>query len=395
MRRQAEFPPPNFRRTGGHEKPRRDARAASIRSARSRAGAMMRHQGAGFLQTMLSGLRGRILALYALLVVANLAAWAWALVAFRDHPVLLGTAFLAYSLGLRHAVDADHVAAIDNVTRKLMQEGKQPIGAGFFFSLGHSTVVVLASLGIALTATALQARFPFFREVGGLVGTGVSALFLFAVAIANIFILAAVWRAFQRARRGEPDATAALFEVQPAGGLLARILGPLFRFVRASWQMYPLGFLFGLGFDTATEIGLLGISAAEAAKGVSVWTILVFPALFTAGMSLVDTTDSVLMVGAYGWAFRKPIRKLYYNLTITFASVLVALLVGGIETLGLIGRKLGLEGGIWDFVALLGDNFGHLGYVIVGLFAASWLGSMLLYRLAGFDELDRAPERRG
>jgi high-affinity nickel-transport protein len=170
------------------------------------------------------------------------------------------------------------------------------------------------------------------------------------------------------------------------GGFLARIFRPLFRMISRSWHMYPLGFLFGLGFDTATEIGLIGIAAAEASKGLPIWSILVFPAMFTAGMTLIDTTDSVLMVGAYGWAFIKPIRKLYYNLTITAVSVAVALVVGGIETLGLIGSQLSLSGGFWDAISSLNDNFGTLGYLIIGIFILSWVVSLAVYRLGGYEE---------
>jgi nickel/cobalt transporter (NiCoT) family protein len=340
-----------------------------------------------------AAMRGKLFGIFVVLVSANLAAWAWALIAFHDYPVLLGTAFLAYSFGLRHAVDADHIAAIDNVTRKLMQEGRRPVAAGFFFSLGHSTVVVLASVGIAVTAGLLQSRFAAFKEVGGVIGTSVSALFLFAIALANLVVLGGVYRAFQRARRGESVQDGAPDALLVQGGLLGRLFRPLFRLIARSWHMYPLGFLFGLGFDTATEIGLLGIAAAEATRGLPIWSILVFPALFTAGMSLVDTVDSVLMVGAYGWAFVKPIRKLYYNMTITLVSVLVALIVGGIEALGLIAGQLELEGRFWSAIGALNDSFGTLGYLIIGVFAVSWLVSVAIYRLKGYDliETPRAP----
>ncbi len=332
--------------------------------------------------------RAGIVGLYAVLGAANLLAWGWALIAFHDYPVLLGTAFLAYGFGLRHAVDADHIAAIDNATRKLMQQGKRPVALGFFFALGHSTVVVLAAVAVALTAGWLRNRFPMFQEVGGVVGTGVSALFLLAVAVVNLFILSAVWRSFCHVRRGGTLAGGELDALLSGRGLLARIFRPLFRLIGKSWHMYALGFLFGLGFDTATEIGLLGIAAAEASRGLSLWATLVFPLLFTAGMTAIDTTDSVLMVGAYGWAFVKPVRKLYYNLTITFVSVVVAFLVGGIEALGIVAEKLGLSGKFWDFVAALNDNFGSLGYLIIAIFAVSWLGSIVVYRLKRFDELE-------
>jgi high-affinity nickel-transport protein len=341
-----------------------------------------------------STLRGRIVAIYGLLIAVNVAAWAWALSAFHDYPVLLGTAFLAYSFGLRHAVDADHIAAIDNVTRKLMQEGKRPLAAGLYFSLGHSTVVVLASIGVAVTATAFKERFADLQTIGSVIGTAISAAFLLLIATINLVILANVYRAFRRVKNGNAVGDEELNLMMAGGGLFARACRSLFRLIEASWHMYPLGFLFGLGFDTATEVGLLGISAAEAAGGVSIWSILVFPALFTAGMTLIDTTDSVLMVGAYGWAFVKPIRKLYYNLTITFVSVLVAVIVGGVEALGLLAEKLGLQGGFWDAVASLNDNFGMLGYLIIGIFAVSWLVSIGLYRLNGYDRLELATPAR-
>jgi nickel/cobalt transporter (NiCoT) family protein len=330
----------------------------------------------------------RVAALYLLLIAANLGAWAWALIAFRRYPLFLGTSLLAYGLGLRHAIDADHIAAIDNVTRKLMHEGKRPIATGFFFSLGHSTVVVLASIAIAATAMAFDSSLKSWHDVGGIIGTSVSAVFLLAIAVMNIFILVSVYRAFHRVKNGGAYVEEDLDVLMSGGGLLARIFRPLFGMVRTSWHMYPLGLLFGLGFDTATEIGLLGISAAEAARGMSIWSILVFPALFTAGMSLVDTTDSILMLGAYGWAYARPIRKLYYNLTITFVSVVVALLVGGLEALGLVGQRLGLRGAFWDAVAVLNGDFGMIGYVIVGVFAVTWGVSAIVYRVKRYDTLE-------
>ncbi|MGO4326072.1 HoxN/HupN/NixA family nickel/cobalt transporter [Cupriavidus sp. 2TAF22] len=332
--------------------------------------------------------RRKVIALYAFLIAANVGAWIWALAAFRDHPMLLASAVLAYSLGLRHAVDADHIAAIDNVTRKLMQEGKRPVAVGFFFSLGHSTVVTLMSIGIAVAAAALQTRFADMKAVGGMIGTSVSALFLFLLAFFNLLILISVWRAFRAVRRGEALKEQDLDLLLNNRGFLARLFRPLFRLASRSWHLFPMGLLFGLGFDTATEVALFGLSAAEAAKGVPFWTIMVFPALFTAGMSLVDTTDGILMLGAYGWAFTKPIRKLYYNMTITLVSVVVAVVIGGIEALGLIADKLGLEGGLWDVVGELNAHFGMLGYVIIGVFVLSWLVSMVVYRVRRYDEIE-------
>jgi nickel/cobalt transporter (NiCoT) family protein len=333
-------------------------------------------------------LRATALGLALVIGTANLLAWFWALVAFHDYPVLLGTAFLAYGFGLRHAVDADHIAAIDNATRKLMQEGKRPAALGFYFALGHSTVVVVASIAVAATAGWLRQDFPRLQEVGGLVGTGISALFLLAVAVVNLFIFVAVWKSFHRVRAGEKLGEGELDTMLAGQGFLARLVRPLFRLVTRSWHMFAVGLLFGLGFDTATEIGLLGIAASEAAHGLSLWATLVFPALFTAGMCLIDAADSVLMVGAYGWALAKPVRKLYYNLTITFASVVVALLIGGVEMLGLAIERLGLTGPFWNAVAALNDNFGSIGYVVLAIFIVSWLGSMVIYRLKGYGALD-------
>ncbi len=333
-------------------------------------------------------LRGPLIGIYGLLITANLAAWAWAFLLFQHQPLFLGTALLAYSFGLRHAVDADHIAAIDNVTRKLMQEGKRPVTVGLFFALGHSAVVVLAAAGVAATATLLSTQFDQFKSVGGVIGTTVSALFLFAIATANLFILRAVWRTWRHVRAGGRYVDADFDLLLNSRGLLARLFRPLFRLVTNAWHMFPLGFLFGLGFDTATEVSLLGISATQAAQGVSAWSIMVFPALFAAGMSLVDTTDGVLMLGAYDWAFVHPVRKLYYNLTITLVSVVVAVLVGGIEALGLLGAQLDLSGWFWDGISALNDNFNSLGFAIIGVFIAAWVGSVLIYRYKGFDRIE-------
>ena len=333
-------------------------------------------------------LRGRVITMYAILIPANILAWLWAWIAFHDQPVLLGTAVLAYTFGLRHAVDADHIAAIDNVTRKLMQSGKRPLSVGLFFSLGHSSVVVIASVFVALAVATLQTQFEGFKEIGGLIGTGVSAFFLLAVAAVNIVILVSVFRLFRAVKRGERFIEEDFDILMSQRGLIGRMLRSLFGIITKSWHMYPLGFLFGLGFDTATEIALLGIAASQGSEGMSMWTILVFPALFTAGMTLIDTTDAVLMVRAYGWAYIKPIRKLYYNMTITLVSVMVALLIGGVEALGLIGRKLDLTGSFWTGIEALNENFGALGYVIIAIFLVSWMVSVIVYRLKGYDDIE-------
>ena len=329
--------------------------------------------------------RAKIIALYAFLLAANVIVWTWALLALSDRPTLLGTSLLAYVLGLRHAVDADHIASIDNVVRKLMQEGKRPFAVGLLFSLGHSLSIALAVAAIAATAFVLQSRFAEFKSVGSVVGTGASAFFLLTIAAINLVILRGVWRSFRRARRGEPVAEEELDLLLSGRGLLGRIFRPLFRMVSRSWQMFPIGLLFGLGFDTATEISLFTVAAGQASGGMTFATVMIFPALFTAGMTLLDTTDSVLMVGAYGWAFLDPIRKIWYNLTITAVSVIVALLIGGIEALGLIGGKLGLAGGCWDLIRGLNDGLASFGYLVVGIFVVSWAVSYLLYRWQGLD----------
>ena len=333
-------------------------------------------------------LRSRLIGIYSVLIAANVAVWIWAFVIFQNQPLFLGTALLAYGFGLRHAVDADHIAAIDNVTRKLMQEGKRPLTVGFFFALGHSTVVIVAAVGVAATATVLSSRFEQFKSVGGVISTSVSALFLFVIATANLLIFRAVWQTWRHVRAGGRYVEEDFDLLLNNRGLLARLFRPLFRMVTHSWHMFPLGFLFGLGFDTATEVALLGISATQAAQGISMWSIMVFPALFAAGMSLIDTTDGVLMVGAYNWAYIRPIRKLYYNLTITLVSAVVALLVGGIEALGLIGTKLSLSGWFWDGIGALNENFNSLGFVIIGVFIAAWIGSVVIYRYRDLDNID-------
>ena len=326
--------------------------------------------------------------MYALLAAFNIGTWLWALLAFRNYPLLLGTALVAYTFGLRHAVDADHIAAIDNVTRKLMQQGKRPVSVGFFFSLGHSTIVFALSIAIALTSVALKDRFDSLESIGGIIGTSVSAFFLLAIAVANILILISVYRTFQHVKKGGAYVDEDLNLVLAKRGFFGRLFRKLFRLVDHSWQMYPVGFLFGLGFDTATEVGLLGISAAAAAKGLPIWSILVFPALFTAGMALIDSTDSILMLGAYGWAFVKPMRKLYYNMTITFVSIVVALLIGGIEALGLIGDELAWKGSFWTLMDSLNDNFGTIGFLIIGVFVVSWIASYVIYRVNRYDEIE-------
>jgi nickel/cobalt transporter (NiCoT) family protein len=332
------------------------------------------------------GLKARLAGIYAVIAVLNIGAWLCALVAFRGRPVTLGIALMSYALGLRHAFDADHIAAIDNVTRNLMQRNKRPVSVGFFFALGHSAVVVVVVAVVVRAANALQ-HLESFRHIGRTIGVSVSALFLFAIAAMNIAIVPSVYKRYRRALSGSayiPEDG----DLPSHCGILTRIVQPLFGLVTQSWHMLPLGFLFGLGLDTATEVAMFAMSVAQAAQGISLWAILIFPLLFAAAMSLIDTTDGVVMLGAYEWAFVTPVRKLYYNMTITVLSVVVALSVGGIELLGLVAEELDLHGPIWRAILSLNEHLNNLGLVIVGLFLAGWLFFYLLYRIRPVEKCD-------
>jgi high-affinity nickel-transport protein len=341
-------------------------------------------------------MKRKTIGIYAFLIAFNIAAWVWAIVAFQHYPVLLGTALLAYTFGLRHAFDVDHIAAIDTVTRKLMHQNTCPVTVGFYFAIGHSLIMFIGTFVIMATWNATTGGVTSHEAVAGgfidgiklpVLSTFVSASFLLLMAIINLTIARSTYRTFKRVRNGGAYLEEDLDMLLNKRGFLSRIFRPLFRLVNKSWHMLLIGFLFGLGFDTATEIALLGIAGAEAAKGASVWVILVFPTLFAAGMSLMDTTDSVLMSGAYGWAFRKPIRKLYYNMTITTLSALVALVIGGIETAGLISEKYHLKGALWDELSVLNGHWGTIGFGIVAIFIVCWLVSTIVYRAKRYDEL--------
>jgi high-affinity nickel-transport protein len=269
-----------------------------------------------------------------------------------------------------------------------MHQGQKPVGVGLYFSLGHSTVVFGLSVAIALASVFIKNNFASLQNIGGMIGTGVSAFFLFAIAAANLIVLASVYRTFRVVKAGGAYVDEDLDLILSQRGFFGRIFRRLFRLIEKSWHMYPLGFLFGLGFDTATEVGLLGISATEATRGLPIWSILVFPALFTAGMALIDSADSILMLGAYGWAFVKPIRKLYYNMTVTFVSVVVALFIGGIEALSLLGNQLEMRGTFWTGLGSLNNHFGVLGFLIIGVFAVSWATSIFVYRRNRYDEIE-------
>ncbi|MGJ8525980.1 High-affinity nickel transport protein [Halomonadaceae bacterium LMG 33818] len=329
----------------------------------------------------------RLITMSTLLIIMNAGAWLWAFIAFWDKPGLLGIALLIYSLGLRHAVDADHIAAIDNVTRKLMQTDQRPVSVGFFFAMGHSTVVIIAAACVALAASTFNSM-EAASSITGIISTSVSATFLLIIAAMNIAIFISIYRNYKRIRAGGTYVQEDMDILLNNRGILSRLFKPLFRFVSKSWHMYPLGFLFGLGFDTATEVAMFGVSGAQAAKGVPFESIIVFPFLFAAGMSLVDTVDGVMMLGAYNWAFVKPIRKLYYNMSITAVSIIVAVFIGGIEALGLIGNQLNLEGWFWEGLNFLNDNFNDIGFSIIGLFIIAWVASFVIYKIKRLDDVE-------
>lgn len=321
------------------------------------------------------------------LLVLNVVVWAIAFILFNKSAGLIATCLLAWTFGLRHAVDADHIAAIDNVTRKMMQQGKRPFSIGAFFSFGHSTIVILATLAIALTAAAFKGKMDWFHNIGGVIGTTISACFLLLMALVNLVILRNTWKSFEEIKQGKTHVVMDV-ETIPKGGLMSWLFSYVFRLVNHSWHMYFVGFLFGLGFDTATEVGLLSISAAGATHGMPIWSIMIFPILFASGMAFIDSVDNIVMVGAYGWAFNKPQRKIYYNITVTGASVIVAFLIGGIEALGLLGEKFDLQGLFWQLIYNVNDNFGDVGFIVIGLFVIFWAISVINYRMKGYDKLD-------
>lgn len=298
--------------------------------------------------------------------------------------IFTGLALTAYILGLRHGFDADHIAAIDNTTRKLLNENKRPLTVGTWFSLGHSTIVVIMVAAFIAATEFVKSTYPQLLAIGAIVGTLVSGVFLIIIGLVNLIIFSAAYGMFRGLRDGTIDPAALENEIQKRG-FLYRYFGRLFRVVNKPWQIYPIGVLFGLGFDTATEIIIIAIAVTFASTtGISLWFIMILPLLFTCGMVLSDTTDGFAMRYAYGWAFLKPLRKVYYNLTLTLLSVLVAMLIGGVEFLQVVSTELGWGGGFWAW--LNGLNFETLGIGIVGLFIGSWLIAMLVYRLKGYEE---------
>jgi nickel/cobalt transporter (NiCoT) family protein len=334
------------------------------------------------------GERARLGAFFGGVGALHIAGWGLLLAYGASHPTFLALGGLAYTFGLRHAFDVDHIAAIDNTTRKLLQTGKKPVGVGFFFSLGHSTVVFLIAVALGLAVKVIVQGVVGgngeLRSIGGSVGTLVSGGFLVLIGVLNLVILVDIVRVYKRMRRGEFDREGLEHELV-AGGIMTKIFGRVFRLIDHSWQMYPIGFLFGLGFDTASEVALLAISAGAAAQGLPFTAVISLPLIFAAGMSLMDTADGAFMSKAYTWAFASPIRKVFYNLTVTSLSVFVALFVGVVELTQVLIQTLKLQGGVYSAIANF-DILGKAGYVIVAAFVITWAGAFAIYKVRRIDE---------
>jgi high-affinity nickel-transport protein len=335
-----------------------------------------------------SGERRRLAGFFGGVGLLHIVGWGLLLVAAAGQPTILALGGLAYTFGLRHAFDADHISAIDNTTRKLLQDGRKPVGVGFFFSLGHSTVVFLVAVALGLTVKwivdGVAGDGGMLRSVSGTVGTVVSGGFLVLIGLLNLLILIDIVRVYRRLKAGEYDEASLELDLT-AGGFMSRIFGRLFRVIRHSWQMYPIGFLFGLGFDTASEVAILAIAAGAAAKGLPFMAVIALPLIFAAGMSLMDTADGAFMAKAYSWAFTSPIRKVFYNLTMTSLSVFVALFIGTIELMQVLIERFDLKGGVFGAIAGF-DLIGRAGYFIVVAFIVAWIAALLIYKARRIDE---------
>jgi nickel/cobalt transporter (NiCoT) family protein len=333
--------------------------------------------------------RALVFAMYAGIALVTLAGLMLADVFARSVALILGLSLTTYVLGLRHGLDADHIAAIDNVTRRLTKGGKGPLTVGAWFSLGHSTIVFALTIGIALAARQVITAEPALAGIGSLLGTGISALFLWLIGAVNLLSAVQISRTLRDVRSGKKQTTDQNSGVE-GGGLYARKMGRLFDLVRKPWQIYPIGVLFGLGFDTATEVALISLSVlAAVGSSFSIWTLLVLPLTFTCGMVLVDTTDGVMMSMAYGWAFLQPMRKIFYNLTVTLGSIVVAFLIGGVEVLQVLSQALDLKGFFWTWVG--GIDFETLGLVVVAAFGVTWVVSLSVYRLRHYGTITLPP----
>lgn len=327
----------------------------------------------------------KIIIVYSIIGLATVLGFIASTIVGRLSVLLAGLGIVAYVFGLRHGVDADHIAAIDNTTRKLMQENQRPFTVGLWFSLGHSTIVVGLIVALVFATRSIIGQIPVLQSSGALLGTTVSGIFLWLIGIVNMIIVLNIYRIFKELRRGKLNQTE-LEALLDNRGFLNRYFRPLFKIVKRPWQIYPIGVLFGLGFDTASEVALIAISVGiGVTSSVPVWMILVLPFMFTCGMVLIDTTDGLTMRIAYGWAFMNPIRKIYYNLTVTVISVLVALAIGTAELLQVLANELSLTGIFWDW--LNGLDFETLGFGIIAIFLVSWLVSVAIWKYRRFEEI--------
>jgi high-affinity nickel-transport protein len=329
------------------------------------------------------------------LVIAALNVLGWGIFAFAVEPhhfrfqglgLGLGVAFTAWTLGARHAFDADHISAIDNTTRKLMSDGKRPLGTGFFFALGHSTIIIVAGVGLGIAAKAVFGAVvkptSGYEVIGGVIGTSMAAAFLYLIAGLNMVVLAGILKVFRGLRAGLFDEAELELQLQ-ARGMMWRFFGRFMRSITKTWHMFFVGLIFGLGFDTATEVLLLAATAAAATQGLPWYAVLALPLLFAGGMTLFDTLDGCFMNFAYGWAFARPVRKVYYNVVITGLSVAVAFLIGTIEIIGLLAAELRIHGGFWDFMANF--NINKAGFAIAALFVLVWVVAIAVWKLGKID----------
>jgi high-affinity nickel-transport protein len=326
----------------------------------------------------------RLAGLYGVIVSLHVVGWGLFLFYSSRYPALIGLGFVAYMFGLRHAFDADHIAVVDDTVRYMLQKGEKPLGIGFFFSLGHSTIVFVLAVAITFAAATVKQDLPALQNLGGIIGASVSGTFLWIIGILNLLVLLDILKVWGQAKTGK-HSHAHLEELLSQRGFINRLFGGrLQKFINHSWQMYPLGLLFGLGFDTASEVALLAMTAGASAGNLPVPAVLSLPILFAAGMSAMDTTDGVLMSKAYNWAFINPLRKIFYNITTTSLSITVALVIGSIELLQVLTSMLELKGPFFHFIG--GLDFGSLGYVIVGLFLLAWGFSFALWKFCRIEE---------
>lgn len=327
-----------------------------------------------------------IIGIYLFIAAATIFGFVISAIIGRISLVFAGLGIVAYVLGLRHGLDADHIAAIDNTTRKLMQEGKRPLSVGMWFSLGHSTIVAGLIVALVISTRVIASWIPMLQSAGAVIGTSISGTFLWVIGLINIPIVLGIYKTYKQFRKGAIDSDQ-LVELLDKRGFLNRYFSPLFRLVGKPWQIYPIGVLFGLGFDTASEVALIAITVGiGVSSSVPLWMVLILPYMFTCGMVLVDSTDGITMRLAYDWAFLQPIRKIYYNLTITIISIIVAFIIGGVEVLQVLSGELNLSGPFWSFLASL--DFETLGYGIVAIFLISWLVSVAIYKFKRIDRMD-------